>query len=99
MSEPLVKPRHRSPHDAVHEVAVMARTLQGVERDPGFGPGVWEHRWPRGRGGALTGRILTVRNVETQSGSSQLAGSPTVRKGELPGWTGRPKKRKPTTER
>lgn len=55
----------------------------------------------RGIGGTLPGRISLVRNVETPSGSRcrKAPGRPTVREVELPGGTGRPKKRMPAAER
>jgi hypothetical protein len=55
----------------------------------------------RGIGGTLPGRISLVRNVETPSGSRcrKALGRPTVRDVEVPGGTGRPRKRMPVAER
>lgn len=43
------------------------------------------HHRSRGRGGAHPSRILSVRNVETPSGSGITPGCPTVRKDQFPG--------------
>src|SRR4029077_428481 len=43
------------------------------------------HHPPRGKGGALPGRILFMRNMTTPLGSGvMMAGGPTVRKAQLP---------------
>src|SRR5688500_13365627 len=55
----------------------------------------------RGIAGTLPGRISLVRNVQPPSGSRcpKALGGPTVRDFEVPGGTGRPKKRMPVAER
>src|ERR1700758_2694913 len=64
--------------------------------------GLEEHRRPRGIEGALPGRILGVRNVETPS-RSDLArwrvGQPTVRRAQLLGGNRMTKKPMPAAER
>ena len=59
------------------------------------------HHRPRGKGGALPGRILFMRNMTTPLGSGgSTAGRPTVRKAATsPAGAGGPKKRTPTVER
>ena len=42
------------------------------------------HHRPRGKGGALPGRILFMRNMTTPLGSGVMAGRPAVRKAQLP---------------
>lgn len=43
------------------------------------------HHRPRGKGGALPGRILFMRNMTTPLGSGvMMAGRPTVRKAQVP---------------
>jgi hypothetical protein len=54
---------------------------------------------PRGTESTLPGRVSTVRNVETPSGSGPRPGKPTVREAQSPGGTGWSKKRMPVAER
>lgn len=48
---------------------------RGGKRRPGTINRSWEHRWPRGVGGAHPGRVSCARNVETPSGSEFSFGS------------------------
>jgi hypothetical protein len=58
-----------------------------------------EHHRPRAIEGALPGRVLSVWNVETPSGSGPWSGKPTVRRAQLLGGHRMTKKQKPAAER
>jgi hypothetical protein len=60
--------------------------------------GLDEHHRPRAIEGALPGHILSVRNVETPSGSGSRSGKSTARKTQLPGGHRMTKKRMPAAE-
>jgi len=60
------------------------------------GPG--EHHRPRAIEGALPGRVLCVRNVETPSRSGLRTGKPTVRKAQFLGGNRMTKKPMPAAE-
>ena len=59
-----------------------------------------EHRRPRDIEGTHPGRNLSVRNVETPSGSDpERAGKPTARRAQFPGGNRMTKKPTPAAER
>src|SRR4051812_35359250 len=59
------------------------------------------HRWSRGIGGTLPGRVSLVWNVTIPLGSGHevVVGERTVRNADLPAGEGWPKKRTPAAER
>ena len=60
--------------------------------------GLGEHHRPRAIEGALPGRVLCVRNVETPSGSGLRTGKPTVRRAQFLGGNRMTKKPMPAAE-
>ncbi|GAA4554301.1 hypothetical protein [Amycolatopsis samaneae] len=71
------------------------------QRRSGMNRRPWEHRWPRGIGGAQSGRVSCKWNVETPSRSRRgdSSGRPTARRAESRGGNRMPKKRRPVAER
>ena len=72
--------------------------LRYARRRPMIVVGLDEHHRPRATEGALPGRSLSVRNVETPSRSGSRSGKPTARKAQLPGGHRMTKKRTPAAE-
>lgn len=79
-------PRHvEGPGEGMqHRAEVRDVPLECGGCRPLIGKRSGEHHRPRGIEGAHSVRVLRMWNVETPSGSSPLAGRPTVRKAQSP---------------
>jgi hypothetical protein len=92
-SEPLMTPRHsqltgRWDGDRGDRTWPLA---EGARDGQAGATGQMGTAWSRGKEGTQSGRVSSVRNVETPSGSGLLPGRPIVRGAESSGGTGCPR--------